>query len=390
MASTQPSYDGKENQSINLSHSKNRRRSQRISAKSGQEDDNMEKIKIQSTSNDILKPQTKQYTILNELSEYEKLREKNIEKRKSLFHELNLRQLKDDAATAAGFVFENDKKYIASKRGLAAQAKVKEELPPRKSLRLQGVNADTGVKLPEKEPSRYFQYDSYEENVQHPLRDLELHEILSRKDKEEDINTISSYLAGVVDNLETKKTTKVDTCENVSTLTKRLKIKEEQVAKVVPSRIMSVAVNSSTAKLLVAVGDKWGNVGLWDVNDRQAITHGVRSFAPHTQGANCVTFDENTPTKLNSSSYDGSFRSFDIEKQRSILLYGLQDQEDGYLTQHCQQSPFTYLLAGKLGNGKQRKGMIFLVDTRTSNDKPAHSYTVFPNGGTTKTIRSIH
>ena len=98
-------------------------------------------------------------------------------------------------------------------------------MPPRKSLRLQGVDADTGVKLPEKEPSRYFQYESYEENVQHPLRDLELHEILSRKDKEEDINTISSYLAGVVDNLVTKKTTKVDTCENVSTLTKRLKIK---------------------------------------------------------------------------------------------------------------------------------------------------------------------
>ena len=54
---------------------------------------------------------------------------------------------------------------------------------------------------------------------------------------------------------------------------------EELVAKVVPSRIMSLAVNSSTAKLLVAVGDKWGNVGLWDVNDRQAITHGVRCFA---------------------------------------------------------------------------------------------------------------
>jgi len=325
---------------------------------------------------------------LNEPSEYELLRQRNIEK-KSLFQELNLNQLKDDAATAAGFVFENDKKYIASKRGLAAQAKVKEDLPPRKSLRLQGVDADTGVKLPEKEPSRYFQYESYEENVQHPLRDLELHEILSRKDKEEDINAISSYLAGVVDNLETKKTTKVDTCENVSTLTKRLKIKEEQVAKVVPSRIMSLAVNSSTAKLLVAVGDKWGNVGLWDVNDRQAITHGVHCFAPHTQGANSVTFDENTPTKLNSSSYDGSFRSFDIEKQRSILLYGLKDQEDGWLTQHCQQSPFTYLLAGKHGNGKQRKGMIFVVDTRTSNDKPAHSYTVFPNGGSTKTI-SVH
>ena len=42
---------------------------------------------------------------------------------------------------------------------------------------------------------------------------------------------------------------------------------------------MSLAVNSSTTKLLVAVGDKWGNVGMWDVNDRHAITHGVRCFA---------------------------------------------------------------------------------------------------------------
>ena len=121
---------------------------------------------------------------------------------------------------------------------MAAQAKVKEDLPPRKSLRLQGVDADTGVKLPEKEPSRYFQYESYEDNVKHPLRDLELHEFLSRKDKEEDINTISSYLAGVVDNLETKtkifdKIEKFDKSvrckfefdENVSALTKRLKIK---------------------------------------------------------------------------------------------------------------------------------------------------------------------
>ena len=52
----------------------------------------------------------------------------------------------------------------------------------------------------------------------------------------------------------------------------------ENVAKVVPNRIFSLAVHPSTEKLLVAAGGKWGNVGLWDVRDNTSTNHGVQLF----------------------------------------------------------------------------------------------------------------
>lgn len=51
----------------------------------------------------------------------------------------------------------NQKSQQASRRGLASVKKEKEILPARKSLRLQNIDADTGLKLPEKEPTMYFQ-----------------------------------------------------------------------------------------------------------------------------------------------------------------------------------------------------------------------------------------
>ena len=44
-----------------------------------------------------------------------------------------------------------------------------------------------------------------------------------------------------------------------------MKITAEQVAKVVPQRIFSIAVHPTEGKVLAFAGDKWGRVGLWDV-----------------------------------------------------------------------------------------------------------------------------
>merc|ERR1719510_338208 len=118
--------------------------------------------------------------MINQLSEYEMLRERNIEERTKLFGELNLGKLKTEAAAAAG-ILEN-KKYVASKRGLAAQRKEKEILPPRKSLRLQGIDAETGLQLPEKEPTQYFINGLSDDEQRLPLKELELDEIISSKD----------------------------------------------------------------------------------------------------------------------------------------------------------------------------------------------------------------
>ena len=111
-------------------------------------------------------------------------------------------QSKREATLAAGISSETDGKYVPSKRGLAAQPKVKEYLPPRKSLRLQNISAETGLKLPEKEPTKYFTYDPTElENSRQPLRDLELKEFISEKDKSAELEDVSNYLTRINESL---------------------------------------------------------------------------------------------------------------------------------------------------------------------------------------------
>lgn len=44
---------------------------------------------------------------------------------------------------------------------------------------------------------------------------------------------------------------------------KKMRITEDQVAKVVKDRIFSAAFHPCTSSLLMAAGDKWGKVGLW-------------------------------------------------------------------------------------------------------------------------------
>ena len=44
-----------------------------------------------------------------------------------------------------------------------------------------------------------------------------------------------------------------------------LEIIEGHVAKLVPHRIFSMAFHPAKYKTLVLAGDKWGNLGIWDV-----------------------------------------------------------------------------------------------------------------------------
>ena len=93
---------------------------------------------------------------------------------------------------------------MASKRGLAVQRKEKEFLPPRKSLRLQGIDAETGLQLPEKEPTRYFINGVGDEEQRLPLKDLELKEIISSKDKSGEVECVSNYLKNITHSIKAK------------------------------------------------------------------------------------------------------------------------------------------------------------------------------------------
>ena len=93
------------------------------------------------------------------------------------------------------------------------------------------------------------------------------------------------------------------------------------VAKVVPDRIYSVACHPSPDKLIVCAGDKKGYLGFWNVDQYgvdesggNAATDGVHLFKPFDRVISSLVWN-NSGTSLLSSSYDGSVRLFDVNKQ---------------------------------------------------------------------------
>ena len=90
-----------------------------------------------------------------EMSEYEKIRQKNIAERQRKFQELQLNEAKTRLSDSLNLTPMTKKaRTNTSYRGLAVK-KEKEQSnePVRKSLRLQNIEAETGLKLPDKEPT---------------------------------------------------------------------------------------------------------------------------------------------------------------------------------------------------------------------------------------------
>ena len=82
------------------------------------------------------------------------------------------------------------------------------------------------MKLPDKEPTQYFTYDPSEvDNSRQPMRDLELEEFISQKDKSGDSETVSDYLTKINENLKMKdENSNANSFEDVPKRLKQLKI----------------------------------------------------------------------------------------------------------------------------------------------------------------------
>ena len=128
------------------------------------------------------------------LSEYEKIRLKNIADRQLKFNEL---KIEDKVLDLSSSLIEKPKRNV-SRRGLSAVVVPKEKVfePVRKSLRLQKIDADTGISLPEKEPTRYHSYEN-EADLRPPLKDLSIEE-LTNNNNDDELETISKYFGDQV------------------------------------------------------------------------------------------------------------------------------------------------------------------------------------------------
>jgi hypothetical protein len=106
---------------------------------------------------------------------------------------------------------------------------------------------------------------------------------------------------------------------------------ENHVAKVVPDKIYSVAFHPSPHKLIVAAGDKNGHLGLWDVDasSEDNERNGVHLFKPYNSVISNLEWDK-SGSKLFSSSYDGSMRVFDVQKETFSEIFATYDSSSEY------------------------------------------------------------
>mmetsp|Transcript_8604 Transcript_8604/g.19338 ORF Transcript_8604/g.19338 Transcript_8604/m.19338 type:complete len:596 (-) Transcript_8604:92-1879(-) len=131
---------------------------------------------------------------------------------------------------------------------------------------------------------------------------------------------------------------------------------ERCVAKVVPERIYSVVCHPSPDQIIACAGDKKGHLGIWNVDQFGAkvvgdevsakigsTTDGVHLFKPHSGCISSLVWNSSGTTLL-SSSYDGSVRAFDANKQVFEEVFATYDDDKmykeklGYGTDHGYNS----------------------------------------------------
>jgi len=108
------------------------------------------------------------------------------------------------------------------------------------------------------------------------------------------------------------------------------------VSKVVPDRIYSVAFHPSPHKLIAVAGDKQGYIGFWDVDhqihaadNKSNDSDSVHLLKLYNRPVSNLEWNREG-TKLMSSSYDGSVRLFDIQKETISEVFATYNDSDEY------------------------------------------------------------
>jgi len=297
------------------------------------------------------------------LCEYEKIRLRNIRERQAMFAELQISEAKSDLSQ---LFTPTQNRQGPSKRGLASEKKEKVILPARKSSRL------SGGKVPEID--RFvplLEVPAEEKSV--PLEPLSIQETFNKSDDPASLSHTQTFLTSLSKATTSKSTISFNSSSSFKSSISSLSIKEELVAKVVPDRIFSLALHPSSTPLVAAVGDKSGHVGLWDILATSSPNHGVHLYHPHTRPVNCMSWDLANTNNLVSTSYDGTVRLLDTEKQEHSMLYGEKEFLDwgGWASSHAQVSPDTFLIS------QGTNGKVVLVDRRVGWTSPVTIFNVF-------------
>merc|ERR1712123_407692 len=297
------------------------------------------------------------------LCEYEKIRLRNIREREALFNELNISEAKSELKHLLNITTKN--RQGPSKRGIASIKKEKEILPPRKSSRLRGGKvAEIDRYVPELETTV--------EETPILLQSLDIKETFNNSSDPASLTHAQNFLTSLSKATNGKSTISFSG-SSLKSATSSLSLSEEQVAKVVPGRIFSLALHPSSDPLIAAVGDKSGHVGLWDILATSSPNNGVHLYQPHTRPVNCLTWGMANTNNLISTSYDGTSRMLDTERQEHTIIYGEKEflEQGGWTSWHSQVSADTFLIS------QGKAGTLAPVDGRVGWESRATKYKVF-------------
>ncbi|KAG0263065.1 hypothetical protein BG011_009358 [Mortierella polycephala] len=141
--------------------------------------------------------------------------------------------------------------------------------------------------------------------------------------------------------------------------------------KVCQGRVYCMAIHENKDKVLVCGGDIDGNLGFWDLDESQSDDYepkydeepNIYSYKAHTRTLSSMQYSPTDPTKLFTTSYDGSVRYLDLIKQQFIESYVASPDVSDHLGSISLESSGHQLWFA------DNDGAVTLKDVRTPKDE---------------------
>lgn len=335
-----------------------------------------------------------------ELSSYEQVRQENIQRNEDFLRSIGMDNVKSEVGKSA------DSKPKASRRGVGLKRKSETAQPVRRSGRvtIERLKAeDLSALAPEERQKREEELkvlidakasQSYEASIAVDTTGMNDrwnrldNEDISALDAKNDPTDMADDEEDEGDSKSRRAKTKpsstwavpfLDTLRDIGKMSGggkkkaaggdykarmgKLRVADEDVAKVAEHRCCSVWVHPSESKLIVAAGDKSGNIGLWDVDNTSVGVEGVVKYKYHVGNIARIFSFAAAPSAMHSVSYDGTIRSLDLEKDVfSCSFTAPEGIEDMYYQDACEMAS---------GNSRvlvaRSDGYVNLVDFRRSS-----------------------
>ncbi|KAG8367544.1 hypothetical protein BUALT_Bualt16G0082900 [Buddleja alternifolia] len=279
------------------------------------------------------------------MTEYERRRLENIKRNDEMLAALKIQSRLNDLSTvSAKRQSVQSKSY---KRSPVKKAKTESPVVLRRSLRTRGVPPDAATAGglnddidDEKQMKKIPHFHSFSENKKSPRElgplsmrdaytgddglDQKLVETISRCSKKSKLSEDNIVYCDSTNNLEKNddfEGFKARKGSRGSVDVEALRLKPDNIARLVPGRIMSAKFFPTTDMQMVVVGNKFGDVGFWNVNATKEDGDGIYVYHPHSGPVSGIAIDPFSISKMYSSCYDGFIRLMDVEKGVFNMVY---------------------------------------------------------------------